>query len=109
MAENVWQTGRLTEVFFPAGRNENDQSPRYQRAPFDILQWKGTNGTDFETYILPLGHEVPNSTALSLAGALDHQVGMEFGFYTGERLYLETSQSGGQDAGWFGCHAFGPI
>lgn len=106
MAENLWQKGKLTAVMYPAGTHENNGEKRYQRAPFDVLNWIPPGGTDMETFLVPVGHEFPG---LNLSAQQDEQLGMEFGYYTGEQLILETYQAGGQDVGWRGVHTFGPV
>lgn len=104
MADSIWQTGKLTMVMHPVGKREADQSPRYKRALFDVLSWTKPGQSLQEIYVLPIGFE---ATRYNIAGQQEHQLGMEFGFYTGDVMVIEPHESAGQNDGWLGCHCFG--
>ena len=106
MADNVWQKGKLTMVMHPVGTREENQEPKYKRGLYDLLEWTPPGGAKAETYILPTGNEVPS---VNIAGQQDHQLGTEFGYYTGNIMFLDVHEASGQDSGWSGCHSFGHI
>lgn len=109
MAEaTVFETGRLTDVWTPAGRDPGG-AIRYRRANFDVLLWAASSANVPENYVLPLGLERTSGADIALKADGSPQIGQDFGYYSSESMILETYQGDGMSDAIQSLHAFGPV
>lgn len=100
-----FEAGKLTDVWAPAGRDSSGQV-RYRRARFDVLV--SSLGGSPETYVVPLGSDALYNNDVAVKSDHSAQVGMEFGYYTGDSLFVEQHAGDGSD-NVLGLHTFGPV
>lgn len=107
MAENIWNKGKLTPIYYPVGKRENGED-RYIRAPFDLLKWQSTTSSTEDLYVLPLGFETIGAKDFTLAGQ-DERTRVEFGYYSPEPIVLQQHEGDGKSDTWKALHSFGPV
>ncbi len=100
---SVFETGVLTDVWVPLGKNALGNQ-RFRRANFDVLNWDPTGVGAPSTFVVPFGLERISQAEIVLKDT--GQVGIEFGYYGGESLFLDPSQGDGSDS-VIGCNSFG--
>lgn len=103
----VFETGKLTDIWSQVGRDAGG-APRFRRANFDILLWAAASGVVAEYYVVPLGLERSNSADIALKPDGTGQIGQEFGYYSGDSMFLDPSQGDGSDT-IQGLHSFGYV
>ena len=113
MSELVFESGKLTAVYFNVGLRASDRTPKLLRANFDVLQWGAAPSTRTDTYIVPLGFERVTAEDINDPLTVDDNreaidVGQEFGFYQAGEHIIETHDGNGGDS-LFGIHSFGLI
>jgi hypothetical protein len=110
MADLVYESGKLTPVYYNVGLRSTDRSLKLMRAAFDVLQWASTSGGRVETYAVPLGFERVTAKDVNDPLADDNReaidVGQEFGFYGTTSHVIETNDGNGGN-NFFGVHSFG--
>jgi hypothetical protein len=105
MADTVWESGKLTQVFHPAGSWDSGQR-RLKLANFELLQWARELGGVSEQYVVPVGIATFQATDLGVA-VREQETGREFGFYDGSpSLVVDYHQADGSD-NILGLHSFG--
>jgi hypothetical protein len=103
MAQTVWESGKLTDVWAPVGRSD-EGNVRFRRANFDLLNWSQTGGQQ-EVYVLPgVGDRFPGQE-VNLKDSW--QTGVEFGYYGKDSAFAETHFGDGQSDSVFALHSFG--
>ena len=103
-----FENAKLTDIWNPIGRDPNTGAMRYRRANFDVMTWVASPSNPPETYVVPLGMERTNSADINLKSDDGRQVGMEFGYYGGDSMVIDTNQGDGSDSVQ-GLHSFGPV
>jgi hypothetical protein len=105
---NFVERGEITEVFYNFGKFNNDQRPKFLRAPFCFVKLDGID------YVMPTAVGV---TAADINGVINSDVfdteqymgRGDFGFVNGDRLYINENQMGDMSDNPIGMHKFGFI
>ena len=96
MAESVWESGKLTDVWYPVGRSDSGNL-RLRRANWDILLWTAPGASSPDTYVVPFGGDRFTSPDVGLRTS-DWQIGTEFGYYGTDSVQIEPHETGGIDS-----------
>lgn len=105
-AASAFETGRLTDVWVPAGKDSLG-NVRYRRAQFDVLLWD-ISGTP-ETFVVPLGLERAHSVTAQLVQDHAANFGQEFGYYSADSIVVEPHTADGLQDSVLSLHTFGPV
>jgi len=109
MSLNAWQTGKLRQVFYPAGIHANGEA-RYSRCNYDILRWKEPGATVAQEYVVsPTADSFLNGVHINDIALLDEGLSQYYGFYDLMPELVEPHRTVGDGDSVFDLHFFGPV
>ena len=103
------ESGEIVAVFYPLGKFNNDQRPRYVRAPFVILKLNN------EEYIMPVSGPSDARDFQNILSTNDFNLEQvmargDFGFESDDEIVIGEHELGDfNNPSWRGCHRFGFI
>lgn len=103
------ERGEIVTVFYPAGKFDLDQRPRFLRAPFVILKLNN------EEYIMPVTGASDARDLQNILSTSDYNVEQvmgrgDFGFESDDEIVVGEHELGNfNDTTWKGCFSIGLI
>jgi hypothetical protein len=103
MADTIWESGTIKEVYHPVG-TFNDGRRKFRFAAFDILKWASVDGGLVETYVMPVS--IISQPDVTSTGLNDREFGREFGYPDLHPIVIDYHQCGDGSDNVYGLHVF---